>query len=68
MAGRNIQRGSAGRTWQEIGDLLGVTRQAAFQRYGKPIDPRTGDVMSTSPITFREDQTIAGLFILNPSA
>jgi hypothetical protein len=35
----------AGRTWQEIGDLLGVTRQAAFQRFGKPADPRTGDLM-----------------------
>jgi hypothetical protein len=35
----------AGRTWQEIGDLLGVTRQAAFQRFGKPVDPRTGELM-----------------------
>ncbi|HEX5401854.1 MAG TPA: hypothetical protein VFX16_06090 [Pseudonocardiaceae bacterium] len=24
----------AGRTWQEIGDLLGTSRQAAFQRFG----------------------------------
>ncbi|MEV5006485.1 DUF3887 domain-containing protein [Streptomyces sp. NPDC093064] len=35
----------AGHTWQEVGDLLGVTRQAAFQRFGKPIDPRTGEPM-----------------------
>ncbi|MFD0331947.1 DUF3887 domain-containing protein [Streptacidiphilus monticola] len=35
----------AGHTWQEIGDLLGVTRQAAFQRFGRPIDPRTGQPM-----------------------
>ena len=35
----------AGHTWQELGDLLGVTRQAAFQRFGKPIDPRTGEPM-----------------------
>jgi hypothetical protein len=35
----------AGHTWQEIGGLLGVTRQAAFQRFGKPIDPRTGEPM-----------------------
>jgi len=34
-----------GCTWQVIGDLLGVTRQAAFQRFGKPIDPRTGELM-----------------------
>jgi hypothetical protein len=32
------QSRDAGHTWPEIGDLLGVTRQAAFQRFGKPID------------------------------
>jgi hypothetical protein len=40
----------AGRTWQQIGDVLGVSRQAAFQRFGKPIDPRNGEVMNTSPL------------------
>ncbi|HTI77160.1 MAG TPA: DUF3887 domain-containing protein [Mycobacterium sp.] len=39
-----------GRTWQEIGEVLGISRQAAFQRYGKPIDPRTGEVMNTSAL------------------
>jgi hypothetical protein len=39
------QARDAGHTWQEIGDLLGVTRQAAFQRFGKPFDPRTGEPM-----------------------
>jgi hypothetical protein len=39
------QARDAGHTWQEIGDLLGVTRQAAFQRFGKPVDPRTGEPM-----------------------
>lgn len=39
------QAREAGHTWQEIGGLLGVTRQAAFQRFGKPIDPRTGAPM-----------------------
>ncbi|MYR05005.1 DUF3887 domain-containing protein [Gordonia sp. SID5947] len=34
-----------GCTWQEIGDVVGVTRQAAFQRFGKPMDPRTGEPM-----------------------
>jgi len=32
----------AGHTWQEIGDLLGTSRQAAFQRFGRPTDPTTG--------------------------
>lgn len=44
------QARAAGRTWQEIGEVLGVSRQAAFQRYGKPIDPRNGEVMNTSPL------------------
>ena len=33
---------ASGRTWQEIGDVLGTSRQAAFQRFGRPADPRTG--------------------------
>jgi hypothetical protein len=41
---------SAGCTWQQIGDALGVSRQAAFQRFGKPIDPKTGTVMNTTPL------------------
>ncbi|HSR86100.1 MAG TPA: DUF3887 domain-containing protein [Streptosporangiaceae bacterium] len=39
---------AAGRTWQELGDVLGVSRQAAFQRFGHPIDPRTGEPMSNA--------------------
>ncbi|MGW9557440.1 DUF3887 domain-containing protein [Nocardiopsis sp. NPDC055551] len=39
-----------GATWQVIGDALGVSRQAAFQRYGKPIDPRTGQPMNNTPL------------------
>jgi hypothetical protein len=26
--------------------VLGTTRQAAFQRFGHPVDPRTGTLMS----------------------
>jgi hypothetical protein len=37
---------AAGRTWQELGDVLGTSRQAAFQRFGRPIDPRTGAQMA----------------------
>ncbi|MFI7676057.1 DUF3887 domain-containing protein [Actinophytocola sp. NPDC049390] len=33
---------ASGRTWQEIGDVLDTSRQAAFQRFGRPVDPRTG--------------------------
>jgi hypothetical protein len=40
------QARQAGHTWAEIGDLLGTTRQAAFQRFGRPLDPRTGVPMA----------------------
>jgi Protein of unknown function (DUF3887) len=38
----------AGQSWREIGDMLGTTRQAAFQRFGHPVDPRTGTLMPRS--------------------
>jgi hypothetical protein len=38
---------AAGHSWREIGDVLGTTRQAAFQRFGHPVDPRTGAPMRT---------------------
>lgn len=50
MAAAVQQARDAGRTWQQIGDVLGVTRQAVFQRYGKPIDPRAGETMKTDAL------------------
>lgn len=41
------QARAAGHSWREIGDVLGTTRQAAFQRFGHPVDSRTGAPMST---------------------
>jgi hypothetical protein len=52
----------AGHTWQEIGDLLGTSRQAAFQRFGRPIDPRTGTPM-TGPALPDAAQRAADLVI-----
>jgi hypothetical protein len=37
---------AAGHSWRGIGDVLGTTRQAAFQRFGRPLDPRTGETMT----------------------
>ena len=37
---------AAGQSWREIGDVLGTSRQAAFQRFGHPVDPRTGEPMT----------------------
>jgi hypothetical protein len=47
---------TAGRTWQELGDVLGVSRQAAFQRFGHPIDPRTGAPMSNATLPGAADK------------
>jgi hypothetical protein len=37
---------AAGQSWRDIGDVLGTSRQAAFQRFGHPVDPRTGEPMT----------------------
>ncbi|MGI8447368.1 MAG: hypothetical protein ACR2MP_09355 [Streptosporangiaceae bacterium] len=39
------QARTAGQSWSRIGDVLGTTRQAAFQRFGRPglaADPQPG--------------------------
>lgn len=48
----------AGRTWQTIGALLGTTRQAAFQRFGRPIDPRTGAPMERTLVPGAADHAV----------
>lgn len=40
----------AGQSWRDIGQVLGTSRQAAFQRFGHPIDPRT-DVAMTRTVS-----------------
>ncbi|MEV4800511.1 DUF3887 domain-containing protein [Nonomuraea sp. NPDC049421] len=50
---------TAGHTWQEIGDVLGSSRQAAFQRFGRPLDPRTGAPMTDTILPGAADRTTA---------
>jgi hypothetical protein len=50
---------AAGHSWREIGDVLQTTRQAAFQRFGRPVDPRTGGPMTRTVPPGRTDQAIA---------
>jgi hypothetical protein len=50
---------AAGHSWREIGDVLGTTRQAAFQRFGHPVDPRTGAPMSTKIAAGAADRAVA---------
>ena len=40
-----------GRTWAEIGEELDMTRQAAFKRFGRPVDPSTGEGLPRRGIT-----------------
>lgn len=42
---------SVGHTWADVGAALGITRQAAFKRFGGPRDPRTGATMTATPTT-----------------
>lgn len=39
-----------GHTWQEIGDALDMSRQAAFKRFGKPTKPDRGEALAPSPV------------------
>lgn len=50
---------AAGRTWQEISGVLGTTRQAAFQRFGKPVDPRTGEPMANRKLPGAAERAVA---------
>jgi hypothetical protein len=55
-----VQRArDAGSTWAEIGQVLGISRQAAFQRFGRPADPRTGEPMVRSVLPGAADRGVA---------
>lgn len=47
---------AAGHSWKEIGDVLDTSRQAAFQRFGRPVDPRTGEPMNRTVLPNAEDK------------
>ena len=49
---------ATGHSWREIGDVLETTRQAAFQRFGRPVDPRTGAPMSRAVLPGATDTAI----------
>lgn len=53
------QARAAGHSWREVGDVLGTTRQAAFQRFGHPVDPRTGAPMSREVLPGAHDRAAA---------
>jgi Protein of unknown function (DUF3887) len=47
-----------GHSWKEIGDVLETTRQAAFQRFGRPVDPRTGEPMTSAVLPGAAEKAI----------
>jgi hypothetical protein len=49
---------AAGHSWREVGDVLDTTRQAAFQRFGRPVDPRTNKPMSRQALPGAEERAI----------
>ena len=53
------QARAAGQSWRDVGEVLGTTRQAAFQRFGHPIDPRTGGPMSREIPPDAADRAVA---------
>jgi hypothetical protein len=50
---------AAGQSWRDIGEVLGTSRQAAFQRFGHPVDPRTGAPMSREIPPGAADRAVA---------
>jgi hypothetical protein len=49
---------TAGHSWREIGDVLSTTRQAAFQRFGRPVDPRTNTPMNRQLVPGAADRAV----------
>jgi hypothetical protein len=49
---------TSGHSWREIGDVLDTTRQAAFQRFGRPVDPRTNRPMNRQTLPGAEERAI----------
>jgi hypothetical protein len=55
-----VQRArKAGQTWAEVGQVLGISRQAAFQRFGRPADPVTGQPAASPMVPGAADRGAA---------
>lgn len=56
-----------GQSWRDIGDVLSTSRQAAFQRFGHPVDPRTGAPMNRTvpPGSIERAADFVGSFTAN---
>ncbi len=55
-----VERARAtGHTWQELGEILGTSRQAAFQRFGRPVEPRTSADLAGEPLPGAAERAVA---------
>lgn len=56
---------ATGQSWNRIGEVLGTTRQAAFQRFGRPVGPGTGTPMARAAAPELADRAVAllGCFV-----
>lgn len=55
---------AAGVTWARIGEHLGISRQAAYKRFGRPVDPRSGAPMNPRNVGDLTDRTEAAFWSL----
>lgn len=46
-----------GRTWADIGKELEMSRQAAFKRFGKPVDPENGEHITPRSVRGLQERT-----------
>lgn len=49
---------AAGRTWADIGAVLGISRQAAFKRFGEVTNPADGRVIKGAPVSITAIQEL----------
>lgn len=52
------QARAAGRTWADIGAVLGISRQAAFKRFGEVINPADGRLITGVPVSMTAIQNL----------
>ncbi len=49
-----LQARAEGRTWADIGETLGMTRQAAFKRFGQAMNPVTQELITGAVMSLEE--------------
>ncbi|MCD4525190.1 DUF3887 domain-containing protein [Nocardioides sp. cx-173] len=52
------QARAEGRTWADIGKTLGMTRQAAFKRFGRATNPATGQPITGENMSVEQVRTL----------